>query len=233
MTEVPALVTLHLWRVRPRAVLPAAAHSALDRKALRHSPHLTFAKLLGTGHGTTFGVRDADLSRWAMLACWSDTAGADAFDTSDLGHAWRARATETARIDLQPISSRGQWSGREPFGRPAASDPDGPVAVLTRARLRAGRTTAFYRAVPPVAAALHASAGVRLAIGVGEAPVGLQGTFSVWDSASAVRAFAYASPAHAAVVRRTPSERWYREELFARFAVLRARGTVDGQDLRT
>ena len=46
-----------------------------------------------------------------------------------------------------------------------------------------------------------------------------------------IRAFAYADPAHAAVVERTPGERWYGEELFARFAVVRALGTVDGQDL--
>ena len=232
MTPVPALVTLHLWRVPVPAAVAAAAHVALDRRAVRQAPHLTFAKLLGTGRGATFGLRDANPTRWAMLACWSDSAGADAFDSSTVGQAWRTRATETARIDLRPISSRGRWSGHEPFGRPAGGDPAGPVAVLTRARLRAGRAAAFYRAVPPVAAALHASAGVRLAIGVGEAPVGLQGTFSVWDSAAAVRAFAYADPAHAAVVERTPVERWYGEELFARFSVLRALGTVDGQDLR-
>lgn len=231
MTPVPPLVTLHLWRVPARTAVPAAAHMALDRAALRRSRHLSFGKLLGTGHGTTFGLRDADPTRWAMLACWSDSAGADAFDDGGLGQAWRARATETARIDLRPLSSRGRWSGHEPFGRPTGHDPDGSVAVLTRARLRASRAAAFYRAVPPVAAALHASAGVRLAIGVGEAPLGRQGTFSVWDSAADLRAFAYADPAHAGVVERTPSERWYGEELFARFAVVRALGTVDGKDL--
>ena len=68
---------------------------------------------------------------------------------------------------------------------------------------------------------------MRLAVGVGEAPVGLQGTFSVWESAGALREFASGS-AHAAVVARTEPERWYAEELFARFAVVGGRGALDG-----
>jgi heme-degrading monooxygenase HmoA len=59
--------------------------------------------------------------------------------------------------------------------------------------------------------------------------VGLQGTFSLWESASALKEFASAE-AHAAVVARTEPERWYAEELFARFAVVGSRGTLDGRD---
>jgi hypothetical protein len=80
-----------------------------------------------------------------------------------------------------------------------------------------------------VSADLRGRAGLRLAVGIGEAPVGLQGTFSVWESSRALRAFAYGA-AHAEVVRRTATEGWYAEELFARFAVLSAAGTVDGRD---
>ena len=59
--------------------------------------------------------------------------------------------------------------------------------------------------------------------------MGLQGTFSVWDSPAAVRSFA-GQGAHREVVRRTPEARWYAEELFARFAVVRSEGTLDGRD---
>jgi hypothetical protein len=88
----------------------------------------------------------------------------------------------------------------------------------------------FWRAVPPVSADLHAGPGLRFALGVGEAPIGLQGTFSVWDSVDALNAFAYGRPAHAEAIRRTATEGWYAEELFARFAVLSAAGTVRGRD---
>jgi hypothetical protein len=72
--------------------------------------------------------------------------------------------------------------------------------------------------------------GLRLAVGIGEAPVGLQGTFSLWESARALRGFAYGGDAHREVVARTATERWYAEELFARFAVEGAEGSVDGRD---
>jgi len=87
----------------------------------------------------------------------------------------------------------------------------------------------FRRAAPAVAAELANQEGLRLAVGVGERPWGRQGTFSVWESADRLVDFARA-PRHAAVVARTNAEGWYTEELFARFAVLRAVGTVDGRD---
>jgi hypothetical protein len=68
-------------------------------------------------------------------------------------------------------------------------------------------------------------------IGIGEAPVGLQGTFSIWRDARALSDFAYRAPEHASVIRRTRELGWYAEELFARFAVLDARGTYRGADL--
>ena len=51
-----------------------------------------------------------------------------------------------------------------------------------------------------MSADLRGRAGLRLAVGIGEAPVGLQGTFSLWESARALREFAYAGAAHQAVV---------------------------------
>jgi hypothetical protein len=82
--------------------------------------------------------------------------------------------------------------------------------------------------VPPVAFDVARAPGLRLSVAIGEAPVGLLGTFSVWEDQSALEAFAYHGDAHRRVVRRTPAERWYAEELFARFEVLGAEGTVGG-----
>jgi hypothetical protein len=67
-------------------------------------------------------------------------------------------------------------------------------------------------------------------VGIGEAPIGLQGTFSVWETGAALDDFAYRRAPHAAVVRRTAQEGWYAEELFARLAVLGSRGTLGGRD---
>ncbi|GAB36754.1 hypothetical protein GOOTI_239_00010, partial [Gordonia otitidis NBRC 100426] len=54
---------------------------------------------------------------------------------------------------------------------------------------------------------------------------GLQGTFSLWRDSRALTDFAYRSPAHATAIRQTRPQRWYAEDLFARFAVLDVDGT--------
>jgi hypothetical protein len=201
-----------------------------DRGLLGRTVGLRFAKLLGTGDGRTFTVRDADRNRWGLLATWDDAVDAAAFETGPVARGWGRIADERLRVDLRPLTSRGRWSGRQPFGTPEPDRAyDGPVAALTRARIRAGRMRTFWRAVPPVSADLHAAAGLRLAVGVGEAPIGLQGTFSLWDSPAAVTAFAYRRPAHVEAVRRTAEVGWYSEELFARFAVLGVEGTTGGR----
>jgi hypothetical protein len=104
------------------------------------------------------------------------------------------------------------------------------VAAVTRARLRLRRAGEFWRAAPPVAADLAARPGLLFTSGIGEWPVGVQGTFSVWESAGALTEFAYRGAAHRAAIRQAAARGWFAEELFARFAVLGASGTVDGRD---
>lgn len=226
----PGLVTLHLWGVPRSAVPRAVLHMAADRGPLRRTHGLRFAKLLGTGSGRTFTPRDADLRRWGLLAVWDDASAADAFDQGGVARTWRRFATEEWGARLRPLAARGRWSGEEPFGRPSPGSWDGPVAAVTRARLVLRRAPRFWRSVPAVSADLHRAAGLQLALGIGEAPLGLQGTFSIWSSSAALNAFAYQRAAHASVVERTDRERWYAEELFARLAVLSTSGTLDGVD---
>ncbi len=218
------LVTLHLWRVSPRDVPKALGRMAIDRRRARRVPGVTFAKMLGTGSGRTFTVRDADPLRWGLLTVW------EAEGDSPVVRSWDRLAQESWRVDLRPLVSRGRWSGREPFGTPVPQPHAGPVAAITRARLTPRKALTFWRAVPPVSAVLRRTPGLLAAIGIGEAPVGLQGTFSLWSSADALRDFAHREAAHTDVVRRTEEEGWYAEELFARFAVLGSEGTLDGRD---
>ena len=223
MEPVPELVTLHLWRVAPGSVPQALARMGLDRLRVRRTPGIRFAKLLGTGDGRTFTARDADPLRWGLLATWADARAAR--DVPVI-RGWDALATDTFRADLRPLVSQGRWSGRTPFGDPRPTRYDGPVAAVTRARLTARKAARFWSAVPPVSAALHAEPGLVGAVGIGEAPVGLQGTFSLWDSPTALREFAHRSPEHTEVIARTATEAWYAEELFARFEVLGTSGRL-------
>jgi hypothetical protein len=224
--EVDALTTLHLFGVARRRVGSALAAMALHRRHLATTPGCTFWKLLGTGAGRTFDLRDADPRTWGLLAVWRDAAALADFERrSPVAAAWSRLADTRWRADLRPLGARGTWSGMRPFS-PGDLGWRGPVAAITRARLRPSRMGAFWSAVPPVAADLRGRPGLRLAVGIGEAPVGVQGTFSLWDSAEALAHFAYRGAAHREVIRRTPVERWYAEELFARFAVLQTTGRL-------
>lgn len=225
-------MTLDVWGVSGSAVPAALSRMALDRGALRRTRGLRFGKLLGTGSGRTFTLRDSDLRHWALLTTWDDPRDRTRFDVSRIVAGWHRRSEEHWRADLQPVTARGQWSRREPFGRPTPvrGGGDERVAAITRARLVPRRALTFWRAVPPVSADLQTAPGLRFALGIGEAPIGLQGTFSVWDDAAMLRAFAYDSAAHARVIADTTRLGWYAEELFARFRVLDTHGTYSGRD---
>lgn len=225
---VPAVVSLHLYGVHGAGVARALGRMAVDRGAVRRLPGARFAKLLGTGSGRSFTPGDADLGHWGVLVCWADADGPRRYEDSSTHRAWSRFADEELRVLLHPLVSRGRWSGREPFGSPLPHRTDGPVAAITRARIAPSRWRTFWSAVPPVSGDLRAVPGLRLAVGIGEAPVGLQGTFSLWDSHRALTEFAHRRAPHQEVVRRTHDEAWYVEELFARFAVADVRGTHGG-----
>jgi hypothetical protein len=203
------IVRLHVWRV-PRRAVPAMFWSmAVDRRRIRRRSH--FAKLLGTARGGDFGVAAADLTRWAALVVAPEPVRPP-----------MRGAIASCTITLEPIASRGTWSGMSPFTPQSPEDPGepAPIAVVTRARLRPARAVAFWRAIDPVARSLRGAEGLHCAFGVGEAPVGFQGTVSLWRSAADIVRFAYRRPEHVAVVERTARQGWYAEELFARFRVL-------------
>ncbi|MFU8849887.1 monooxygenase [Micromonospora sp. SL1-18] len=219
MSPVPGLVTLHVWRISRAAVPRALARMAVHPARLRRAPGVRFGKLLGTGTGNGFGPGDADLTRWAALVVWDSPAAAAGFDASPVGRSWARIARSSVRLELRPLSSRGEWSGHRPFDEPSGGRVTGPVLALTRARLRARRAVTFWRAVPPVATALAGAPGLLARFGIGEAPLGWQGTVSVWRDPTDLVAFAYRHPEHRAAITRTGTEGWYAEELFARFAV--------------
>ena len=203
---------------------------ALDRRYLRTLRGLTFHKLLGTGKGQSFTPRDADLWQWGLLAVGDEQALTD-LKRSQLVARWNKRSTERAHFDLRTLSSHGRWAQQEPFMTIPEGASDGaknPIAIaaITRARIKWAENFRFWKAVPPVTSSLHSSPGLLNTIGIGEAPIGLQGTFSHWKSGSDLRNFAYKGAAHQAAIAATERHAWYAEELFARFAVRDIRGSI-------
>ncbi len=228
------LVTLHLWQVAPRAVPAAVLRMATCRGPLARAQGLRFARLIGTGDAESFALRRPDLCRWGLLAAWDHHGDAESFERGTVVSGWNRLAQERVRVRMRPLSSTGRWAGRRPFAGPTdepAQPYDGPLAVVTRARLRAGHAATFWRAVPAVAADLRHAGGLRLALPFSEFPLAMQATFSVWESAAAARDYAYHRSPHQAVVRRTAELGWYAESLFARLAVLDSEGTYRGRPL--
>jgi len=217
------IVLVYFWKINLRSLPVAILHMAIDRISLKRNKNVTFFKSLGSGKGETFTPRDADSKRWGLLVV-IDSTDLDSFDASALISSWRKISITEYRAVLQPISSHGMWSKRKPFDANQISNWQGPVAAITRARIKWSMNSKFWRAVPPVTVSLKSSPGLLSAIGIGEAPIGLQGTFSRWESGAALRSFAYQGQAHIAAIQATKDLDWYAEELFARFAIIEERG---------
>jgi len=219
-------VVVYFFTVPHKSIPFAFLSMAIDRMRSRKFTGISFSKLLGTGSGQTFTPSDAVLTRWGMVVV-IDENRIEAFDQSSIITNWRKRSTSEFRAVLSPLSSHGLWAKKNPFDFIAPlSNPDAQIAALTRARIKWNKNFIFWKSVPPVVIDLHSNPGLHAAIGIGEAPIGLQGTFSLWKSASALRDFAYKGKAHQVAIVQTQSIGWYSEELFARFEVLALRGEI-------
>ena len=219
------ITVVYFWQIKkvylPFAILFMATH----KFALKRLPGVSFVKLLGTGKGESFTPKDADPYRWGVLV----TIGKDDLDKMDQSkviRGWQRIAKKEYRVVLKPISVHGLWSGKQPF-EVEKFDWSGKIAAITRARIVWRKNLVFWRAVPPVTISLHQSPGLINAIGIGEAPIGLQGTFSLWESAAHLREFAYKGQAHTQAIKATEENKWYSEELFSRFAVMQERGGLN------
>lgn len=225
------VASFHLIRLPTGAAALQIPRVPIDRRALRRVPGLRFGKLLGTGRDQTMAA-SADLRRWAVFAVWDDEAARERFVVDHpLSRRWDAEADERYDVVLRPLGAHGAWNGVDPVaGAGSLPDDGGPVAVLTRATVRWRQIPAFLRAVPEIDRVLGTTGGLLASVGIGEAPIGRQATFSLWRDAQAIRDFAYRSAEHARVIERTRDEGWYGEEWFARFRPTERSGTWGGRD---
>ncbi len=208
-------------------------------RALRDEPGLRMAKVLGSGRDGGFGLAPS-ATRQGLFCVFDEEAQArDFLDTSPVVAAYRRHARELCTAMLRPTSCRGTWDGRAlpvAAGNPAAQPdaatprPPQPIAALTRASIRPSRVRDFWRRAPAAQRSLEGTAGCRLGVGLGEAPLLRQATFSIWDSAAAMDAYARQG-AHQQAIRASQAGDHFSESMFVRFAVLQVQGQWKGQRL--
>ncbi|MGI9646738.1 MAG: spheroidene monooxygenase [Ilumatobacteraceae bacterium] len=223
------IASFHLVRERASRVPFVYPRLATDRPALKRVDGLHFWRLLGTGAGNNTGP-SVDVRRSALFAVWEDDAALDDFMADHrIVERW-SRAGEAWHVRLRSLGGHGTWRGFDPLDGMEQGSRDGAIAVVTRADVRRGAWRDFGRAGNEVDAELHAAAGLIDVVGIGEAPVGRLATFSLWESLTAARDFAYSMPRHQQVIEETRDGDWYSEELFVRFEPYGSSGTWNGRD---
>lgn len=193
---------------------------------------LQFGKMLGTGRGRGFSLKP-DFGRYMLLTSWDTHENARAFlEGASLYQALSHRSHEVFTVKLLPVMSRGEWNGRNPFVSSLAmpADYSGPVVALTRATIRLQKLPQFWRHVPGVSHETTQAKGLLAQTGMGELPIIQQATFSIWQDVDSLKSFAYKMQEHQAVIRKTRSQQWYSEELFARFIPVEASGSWNGEN---
>ncbi len=220
------VVVLLLAAMAPGSRAWGWSRVALGTRPLRRLPGLRFAKALGSGYEGGFGVRPS-IDRQGLFAIFEGEAAADAFiDGSAIVDGYRAHAAELMTIKLRATSCRGSWSGTS-VSVTAAAPASGPLAALTRASIRLPKAATFWSLAPATQTSLETAQGCRLAVGLGEAPLLRQATFSVWDSVAAMDAYARQG-AHMEAIRVAAREGFFSETMFVRFVPLQMRGVWKG-----
>ncbi|WP_245911407.1 hypothetical protein [Neolewinella xylanilytica] len=184
-------------------------------------PGLEFYRLMGSGGGNGFSLRP-NWKVYAWLGQWSDEGAADRFFAeNDWFAEVREHTDHRITFRMQPTMAHGEWGGTMPFlPDPRSYDAEGPVAVITRATIHPTKLPDFWRYVPRTSASVYDHPARLLSLGIGEYPVFMQATFSVWATGRAMTDYAYAGEHHQEVVRLTRQRGWYKEEMFARFRLL-------------
>ncbi|WP_423212708.1 spheroidene monooxygenase [Pseudaestuariivita atlantica] len=221
-------VTLTLYRFDTwRARAWALGMMGLGRILLPRVPDIGFWKLCGAGKGEGF-TPTANMATVAILATWPDHATAQ-FGTQHSASFQRyaRKADESWTVYLSATRSSGAWAGQAPF-EVSTQTSDGPLAALTRATIKPGIAAQFWRRVPDISRMIGSDPNVAFKIGIGEVPLLHQVTFSIWPDAQAMAAFARQDGPHARAIRAVRAGKWFREELYARFAILGDHGTWGG-----
>ena len=205
---------------------------AQGQASLQQVPGLRFAKVMGSGHQGGFSIRPS-ASHQGLITVFDDAASAQAFLQGPQIEAYKERARQFWAGLMCVDSARGAWDGHLWGNTPSRSLLDfenkrdssgqGPLAVITRASIRPAKAMAFWRFAPSAQTDLENAPGCTLAIGLGEAPLLRQCTFSLWQNTPSMLAYAHGG-AHQTALEAAYKNDFFAESLFVRMRVMQQEG---------
>jgi spheroidene monooxygenase len=218
---------LVLVQYRAGALAWGLSRLVLGPRQLGAPTGLRFARILGSGRDAGFGLAPS-FERQGLLAFFDGLPSARSFlATSAAVSGRQARASDYLTALLTVSACRGSWGGHTlRAGAPIAAEQ--PVAALTRASIRPQHARTFWQHSPPSERSVGSAPGCQLAVGLGEAPLLRQATFSLWDSAQALSDFA-TQGAHHQAAQQAWQQKWFSEWMFVRFRPLAVEGRWRGR----
>lgn len=199
----------------------------------KHVPGLLFSKVMGSGHDGGFGLRPSSTHQGLVLL-FDTVVNAHAFLEGDVSIQYKQYAREWWSATLVIDSSRGEWNdvswaptdlAKE--GLTHLQQDSTLVATLTRASIRPASALAFWRYAPQAQADLANASGCILAMGLGEAPLVRQCTFSVWRDTQSMLNYAQGG-AHRTAIQAAYKHTFFSESMFVRMRVLSMAGVWRG-----
>ena len=195
-------------------------------------PGLTQVKVMGSGHGGGFSLRPS-ATHQGLICTFTHLDLALKFLSSPWVQAYRDRSRECWSGVLTVQSARGHWDKQawqatSLEAMDASKPAQGPFAVITRASIVPTKAMAFWRYAPAAQADLKDAAGCLLAMGLGEAPLVRQCTFSLWQDTASMLQYAHQG-AHQVASAAAYKHQVFSESLFVRMQVLQMSGVWLGR----
>ncbi len=188
---------------------------------------LQFVKVLGCGKHGGFDLNPSFNKQGLLCVFDSFDQAKDFLETSSIIENYKTHSSEFFSVMLQAYSSKGSWSNQMiQVTQPPPTD--GPIAGITRASIKFSKAPAFWSKAPPAQDSLEHAPGCLLAAGLGEAPYLRQATFTMWESPSAMDAYAR-SGAHLEAIQTAYQGQFFSESMFTRFIPINPQGIWRGK----
>lgn len=214
MNETKEIVSITFFEYPKRKRWWAFNQMQLAILPLKRVQGKKFFKLMGTGGGFGFSLKP-DFSTYALLMVWENTESARSFFLSETFLRFDQQCISNFTYWMRCVQSHGTWHGKNPF-KQSSEKVNGPIMVITRARVKLHKIFQFLKYVPKTSKSAEKAAGLIYTKGIGEWPIIEQATFSYWKSQTHMEDYAYGNT-HKEVIKKVKKEKWYKEELFARF----------------